>query len=521
MKATPAWIVLHTAAVIFTSLSLLTGLRIAMVSRPEWLWLSPLLPQGNLHFWHAVSAAGLSATAVAYLLLRWFRGGSATPAVSLSAVYHRWIINLGLSALGLALVTGWLLYVDLLALAGLEGLHFLLAGAIAVYIVLHGVVYVIQAGMPVVKHILWPGKPVSRLCAGVLGVGLVVFVVLRLVLGDPPSRMLAVASLSLDDHITVDGVADEAVWQTAVPLQQTGYGGANFGDGRTRMEVRGLQNGRELFLHLRWSDPTQSLQYLPLVKRASGWFVLEDGFYRFDEKTYYEDKLAVLISPTCRWGADATAHLGPQPLPDKPANWHGKGYHYAADGKLRDLWHWKAVRTNAMYLADDNHIAGPDSERVGKRRYTAGYLPDPKQSGNYLTNWQWYSPNGVVPKRLPKDPALLAPYQQGDAALDWTAAWFRYQPYHANDDVYPEGTLMPSVFYESNQFEGDRGDVRAQGVWQDGYWSLELVRKLDTGSEYDQSLRDGVCLWIAAFDHAQIAHTRHNRPLQLRFGPQP
>lgn len=36
-----------------------------------------------------------------------------------------------------------------------------------------------------------------------------------------------------------------------------------------------------------------------------------------------------------------------------------------------------------------------------KRRYTAGYMTDGKESGAYVMNWQWYSPNGVTPKRLP------------------------------------------------------------------------------------------------------------------------
>jgi hypothetical protein len=71
--------------------------------------------------------------------------------------------------------------------------------------------------------------------------------------------------------------------------------------------------------------------------------------------------------------------------------------------------------------------------------------------------------------------------------------------------------------YRSNRFEGDRADVRAFGVWQDGQWSLELSRKLDTGSEHDLVIADGVCLWLAAFDRAQISHTRHARPLQLNF----
>jgi len=80
---------------------------------------------------------------------------------------------------------------------------------------------------------------------------------------------------------------------------------------------------------------------------------------------------------------------------------------------------------------------------------------------------------------------------------------------------------MPSVLYTSNRMEGDRADVRAHAVWQAGYWSLELARRLDTGSTYDVVLETGVCLWVAAFDHTQIAHTRHTLPIRLFLGGQP
>ena len=74
---------------------------------------------------------------------------------------------------------------------------------------------------------------------------------------------------------------------------------------------------------------------------------------------------------------------------------------------------------------------------------------------------------------------------------------------------------MTSVMYTSNRFEGDRADVRARAQWSDNVWSLELVRKINTQSPKDIPLHDGVCLWIAAFDHAQIEHTRHVRPVKL------
>nr|WP_307777180.1 hypothetical protein [Vibrio neptunius] len=44
-----------------------------------------------------------------------------------------------------------------------------------------------------------------------------------------------------------------------------------------------------------------------------------------------------------------------------------------------------------------------------------------------------------------------------------------------------------------------------------------MARRLETGSVQDIAIRDGVCLWVAAFDHSQIAHTRHAQGIRLAF----
>ncbi len=138
-----------------------------------------------------------------------------------------------------------------------------------------------------------------------------------------------------------------------------------------------------------------------------------------------------------------------------------------------------------MFLADDNLIGSPDVVRKGSRRYTAGYLADPKLSGAYWMNWKWYKPTGIVPRRMPRQAEDLEPYQADQVQdLDWYIPWYIYDHYDAERDDYPPGTVMPSVLHMSNRFEGDRADVYAHGRWADCQWTLELMRRLDTGSEW-------------------------------------
>jgi len=137
-------------------------------------------------------------------------------------------------------------------------------------------------------------------------------------------------------------------------------------------------------------------------------------------------------------------------------------------------------------------------------------------------NWEKYSDGTIRPLRLPKDPAQLE--RLGNVDLDPNVGddgelWLPMEntiAYSEELDTYPVGTVMPSVLIEG-PFEGDRGDVRAVARWHDGWWRLEVTRKLDTGSEFDIALRpdEPAHLWVAVFDHAQTRHSRHLHPVRI------
>lgn len=513
-----AWILLHGFAIVFVLLNLLTGLRIATLTKSWLLSVSALLPQGEMHWLHIAGGMGITAVAIGFCCYSWQlqsvnkkRGGRRS--------YHRGVIWFGYGLVISAIVSGWLLLFDNSQWLPHADWHFYTALGLVIYLLLHGGGYFIDWGWPAVRRVILPAwrnhliSSISLLVAGVAALGL------YLGLGQQPSATLNVKRIPLQTFINIDGVADETVWQQTQAITLMTQGGANFINGKTPVTLQAVENGVEVFFHVRWRDATHSRKHLPLLKTASGWQVQHDGFASFDEVTYYEDKFAIMLSPSCEPGGGGTAHLGPQPLPDHPANWHGKGYHYSDDGQVRDIWHWKAVRTNDMYLADDNFFAAPFPPQAGERRYTAGYLPDGKESGAYVMNWTWFKPDRVTPKRLPIDPTSLAPYQYGADGLSWVISWFDYAPYEPADDNYPVGTVMPSVMYRSNRFEGDRADVRARGKWHDGWWSLELTRRLTTNSRHDVAIESGICVWLSAFDHSQIAHTRHQQGIKLLLEP--
>ncbi len=158
-----------------------------------------------------------------------------------------------------------------------------------------------------------------------------------------------------------------------------------------------------------------------------------------------------------------------------------------------DIWYWKACRTDPTGYADDKH--------------------------------QVYSRN-----RLPNTTTLLSHSgtdfylrRSGDAG---TAAYkVVIHPEYRGERVPKYRTLAPT---------GSRADIRAKGVWRDGSWTLELVRRLRTGHGDDVQF-DPAGSYLFGVSRYEIAGRKPNpkldKPLfgagevgehlRLRFTPAP
>jgi ethylbenzene dehydrogenase len=109
----------------------------------------------------------------------------------------------------------------------------------------------------------------------------------------------------------------------------------------------------------------------------------------------------------------------------------------------------------------------------------------------------------------------LDPDQSESTGSRWYMSEVESLPYSAEQDArIPVGTVIPGVIM-SGEFTGDRADIRCAARWASGRWSLEVARRLDTGSPDDVAIESGVFMRVAAFDHSQIRHTRHVRPVRL------
>jgi hypothetical protein len=331
----------------------------------------------------------------------------------------------------------------------------------------------------------------------------------------------------------LDGDTSDPVWRNIHPFSVTTNKGDNFdGNGETRVEIRAVHDGTWAYFLFTWNDPTRSLKQLPLIKRADGWRILHKGYEDGDEHEFSEDKFSVLFTTLdVTLAGDRTFHASPQPIPTAPATRTGRGLHFTMiDGVYADVWQWKATSGGPTGWMDDMHFGpplAPTAMQVANRTpYRGGFAPDPGEA-NYANNFvaDAGSAGGpVMPRRLPKDLAATIA-AMGTIALDPGlgesdgARWFMTDsesvPYSLEADrAIPVGTVIPGVIL-AGQFSGDRADIRCAARWAAGHWALEVARRLDTHSRYDIPLKTGAFMRVAAFDHSQIRHTRHVRPIRL------
>jgi len=229
-----------------------------------------------------------------------------------------------------------------------------------------------------------------------------------------------------------------------------------------------------------------------------------------------------MLSNDSALAAINSIHLGSDPFGDSdlPSPRHARGYHYTSDGSILDIWHWKAVRTDRFFQADDNFFGPPFTVRQCDARYKAGYRQDPSHGDGYSNNIRFFYIDEVTPLRLPLSSRFIRKQDDLQSSNDINSHLMRFsdsQTYSvAADNRLKDGTRIPFTI-SHGPIQGDRGQVGAKGFWADGYWNVEFSRALDTHSPYDTAIDNGTLLWVASFDHAQTRHSYHLWPIRLRL----
>ncbi|MBL8492140.1 MAG: hypothetical protein JNM82_15265 [Rhodocyclaceae bacterium] len=316
-------------------------------------------------------------------------------------------------------------------------------------------------------------------------------------------KPIAVTAVMAAAAPTIDGDAKDAVWKTAPATKLAAVKGCNFKDGKTSATVQVAYDKDNIYMLISYDDPTLSERRSPYQKQQDGtWTKLKDPDDKGgDNCVYYEDKIGVQWNLSVvgyeKFGCAISCHGGE---PGKP---YGNKYNEEA-GELTDLWHMKWVRTGNIGQIDDGYV---DHTRFDpQKEKNAGRKTDPKTGGGYedvnLVNGK--------PEFMSKD---------GKPANKGGTYWLKAEDKVPFDDArFKAGDEVASIVIAP--FTGDRGDIKFAGKWAKGKWTMEIQRKLVTGSKFDvnfDDLKKAYYFGIALFDNAQVRHAVVEEPLVLQF----
>lgn len=216
------------------------------------------------------------------------------------------------------------------------------------------------------------------------------------------------------------------------------------------VELRAVHDGSHIWLMARWKDADKSDTKKAWSFNEGAWTQLEGD----------EDRFSVAINNN----VEGFAEKGCGTL------CHDGAMTTNVDGQTADLWHWKAARGGQNGYADDQHFNGEVEGRKddeGKSTYSSN-TNDAKTG----PRWIWKEDadrQGVLSAETAREPD--ADFKPG------------------------EDYRVPSTLFRTP--EGSRGDIQSAAAYKDGWWTVVLKRKLDTGNADDAKLVAGTTTHIA------------------------
>lgn len=355
----------------------------------------------------------------------------------------------------------------------------------------------------------------------------------------------------------VDGVVD-GLWNNApeltVALGETydvhdpasikDCAGCHSYDSDVTVTLKAVYTADRIYMLAIWPDPTASFT------RGGSWS-FADGSWQKPNSAQSEDRVALYwpISETTGnpWntgGCMAKCHMYYPTSDDPHVSEHGIVDDSWLEAGRADMWHSKAARGGALISAAGSGLTiDPATHEVTGGTFSmTGYVDD-----KYVDQWSAdngedggrygdagssaYSHNRIGDKSRPKyiekapedyaDAMVLtqAEIDAGECAGDPDAgvsdeeAATYWPAYVALDAVVPERILRTP--------KGSRADIAFGAVWENGFWTAELARDLNTGNEDDVQfdISQEYLFGVAAFENSRHGYEhRTSQMYSLSFG---
>ena len=253
----------------------------------------------------------------------------------------------------------------------------------------------------------------------------------------------------IDKGPVIDGKPDK-IWNKVRPIQIKLTEGKR---GDVKASMKALYTDTDLYLLIRWKDPTESLNR-----------VYEFDGTQWKEREGDEDRIGILwnindsIKDFETKGCSVLCHE------------EGKYMKTNAPNEKGDVWHWQAQRSNPVGYADDQLLTDAMHKHYhGKQLHQSGRFTDKREWGGFSNNWDKATKR---PKYTFKDGTKSGPILIRPESVKIP-----------QDAVFLKGAILPREVL--GKPVGSRGDIEAKGVWKKETWTLEIKRALNTGHEDD------------------------------------
>ena len=307
--------------------------------------------------------------------------------------------------------------------------------------------------------------------------------------------------------IVLDGMADKA-WDSAqaisVMLEELPYEPDNGYEGmrETEVSVKSLYDDKNVYFLITYKDPTKSLERFPWIKQEDGsWKKLAKKDSTGHDNTYYEDKFAMFWNISTKGfeaeGCMIACHL------NEPGDSSAGRKYTASPEETIDMWHAKYVRSLPMGMFDDQYV---DNNKDPKQNSGWGRKGDTGKGG--------YTNNDNADKSGPAFMNINSTEDDKYFVIPSKKAPFV--------DTFKPGDVVPGI--DIQPMMGGRADILARNHYENGMWTLEVMRSLKTEGEnvetQDVQFTDMGKTYpfgIAVFDNSQINHLYHLETLEMKF----
>lgn len=265
-------------------------------------------------------------------------------------------------------------------------------------------------------------------------------------------------------------------------------GAGTFEGKKIAIKVKSVHTNDMVFFLFDWPDTEKSMGKKEWSLQSGNW----------KPKKADEDRLGVLFEIN---RINKFATKGCAVLCHNESKNEKEWYFATSSSKEKgDLWHWKAVRSNPVGFTEDTFVTtNPSEQPEAGRKRDAG-------KGKAKSN---KTKDKTKPAYM-QDPAKPA---SAPGSLLFTEA-VKIESY----DGFADGTTIPGYMVDPN-WTGSFADLKTNGVWHDGRWTVFMSRKLNTGNDDDLAFntRKKYPFAIAVFNNSHEHHSLNSEPLKLQF----